>query len=570
MTLILLLLPLSMQVGGVTMRTPSMVTCYPGGGAKYVKHVDNPDNNGRRITLILYLNPSWREGDGGELRLYGGEGEQGYTDVPPLMNRAVIFYSDTIPHEVLSATVDRYAVTLWYYDGTPEAARAAISRHLGGDMGSGAVSEGERDAELSFLKACHGAARVMFGEGNVSGIPFPLSGLGPERGFLSDIDYESLYGAALMHACSSDGGDDDGGGGFPLWLKGSEAGWGAIGALRMRIEVAMESLSACIVADKGAPAAASQRHRSRTKVTEIPPPLPGSRFPLPPMAMIGWCDNPDDNGRGLSVIYCMGRGVTLLLQRGGHREEVNIGGRGEAGLLCGWTRVDLKPNQAALLWSDCRIRLSLAPLPLPIGGSDTGGHGGAYIVSTFYSDREEALSAYRRCSIQPIDADSPAKKIAWLNVYISSGRELCATSPLGGRSEGIDTRESPRSPTSTPVSDLYLLECRGGVIGYDAEIIPPGCLRGEGSSLQIIILFHLLDSSAGLSIDIEGTEGTAGTEGTEGTDGIAGGATIIVVEEVLGIRFVVRIPLQWEVDQEALVAKFDRASRVLTVAAPLV
>lgn len=67
-----------LKVGGVTMRTPAMATCYPGGGAKYIKHVDNPDDNGRRLTLILYLNPAWTAGDGGELRLYLQEGGGGH------------------------------------------------------------------------------------------------------------------------------------------------------------------------------------------------------------------------------------------------------------------------------------------------------------------------------------------------------------------------------------------------------------------------------------------------------------------------------------------------------------
>ena len=31
------------------------------------------------------------------------------------MNRAVLFWADRVPHEVLPASADRYAVTLWYH-----------------------------------------------------------------------------------------------------------------------------------------------------------------------------------------------------------------------------------------------------------------------------------------------------------------------------------------------------------------------------------------------------------------------------------------------------------------------
>ena len=47
---------------------------YPGGGARYVRHCDNAclagegeKCNGRRLTAILYLNPGWRDVDGGAL-----------------------------------------------------------------------------------------------------------------------------------------------------------------------------------------------------------------------------------------------------------------------------------------------------------------------------------------------------------------------------------------------------------------------------------------------------------------------------------------------------------------------
>lgn len=97
-------------------RCKIMATCYPKGGKRYVAHYDNPNRNGRKVTIILYLNEFWKEGDGGVLRAKT-KGIQ--VDVAPLFNRLFVFWSDRrVPHEVLptSEGKDRFAITIWYLD----------------------------------------------------------------------------------------------------------------------------------------------------------------------------------------------------------------------------------------------------------------------------------------------------------------------------------------------------------------------------------------------------------------------------------------------------------------------
>lgn len=98
-------------------RTKAMVACYPGRGSHYVRHVDNPNRDGRCITAIYYLNKNWTKEHGGKLMIYPSKPVGAVASVDPIFDRVLFFWSDRRnPHEVLPAYRPRYAITAWYFD----------------------------------------------------------------------------------------------------------------------------------------------------------------------------------------------------------------------------------------------------------------------------------------------------------------------------------------------------------------------------------------------------------------------------------------------------------------------
>jgi SM-20-related protein len=94
------------------------LACFPGDGARYVRHKDAIAGRGlRRATAIVYLNSGWEPAHGGALRAFE---PAGVVDVEPRLDRLVIFLADRLEHEVLPTWAPRYAATAWFEGPTAQ------------------------------------------------------------------------------------------------------------------------------------------------------------------------------------------------------------------------------------------------------------------------------------------------------------------------------------------------------------------------------------------------------------------------------------------------------------------
>ncbi|WP_143742972.1 2OG-Fe(II) oxygenase [Maricaulis sp. W15] len=83
-------------------------------GAFYKRHVDSfRGARNRVLSTVLYLNPDWREGDGGHLRIYG-EDDQVLTELRPEFGTLAVFLSEEIPHEVTVSHRERFSIAGWH------------------------------------------------------------------------------------------------------------------------------------------------------------------------------------------------------------------------------------------------------------------------------------------------------------------------------------------------------------------------------------------------------------------------------------------------------------------------
>lgn len=88
---------------------------YPPAGF-YRKHLDrHQSSDARVVSVVLYLNESWAEADGGLLRLYERDApDRLAATVVPRAGTLACFMSDSIWHEVTETGRERLSVTGWF------------------------------------------------------------------------------------------------------------------------------------------------------------------------------------------------------------------------------------------------------------------------------------------------------------------------------------------------------------------------------------------------------------------------------------------------------------------------
>ena len=104
------------ELANIRERSDAMLAIYPGNGARFQRHVDNTARDGRKLTVLCYLNPEYEVSHGGALRISPPSNPNDPVDVSPKAGRIAMFFADEVMHEVCPSFSDRHAITVWYYD----------------------------------------------------------------------------------------------------------------------------------------------------------------------------------------------------------------------------------------------------------------------------------------------------------------------------------------------------------------------------------------------------------------------------------------------------------------------
>lgn len=115
-------------------RSDAMIGVYDGHGARFQRHIDNTARDGRRLTVLCYLNPGWKMEDGGALEIY------------PTDDGASVAASTTTSVPPATATADddaaTTATTTTAGSGAPEPQLKAVTGTAGVGRGGGGEGGG--------------------------------------------------------------------------------------------------------------------------------------------------------------------------------------------------------------------------------------------------------------------------------------------------------------------------------------------------------------------------------------------------------------------------------------------
>lgn len=109
----------------ITHKSRTQISCFERGEIGYKPHIDNPNNNGRLLSVTFYCNKDYfRLEDGGLVRFYLNNNTK-FIELEPRFNTAVISWSDRrVIKEVLPSTSrNLYHLNSWFFGSSSESAK---------------------------------------------------------------------------------------------------------------------------------------------------------------------------------------------------------------------------------------------------------------------------------------------------------------------------------------------------------------------------------------------------------------------------------------------------------------
>lgn len=102
----------------ITHKSRTQISCFKAGEIGYKPHIDNPNSNGRLLSVTYYCNKNYtRIEDGGLVRFYLNNNTK-YIELEPKYNTAVVHWSDRrVIKEVLPSTTHKnlFHLSSWFF-----------------------------------------------------------------------------------------------------------------------------------------------------------------------------------------------------------------------------------------------------------------------------------------------------------------------------------------------------------------------------------------------------------------------------------------------------------------------